>query len=216
MRLGIISDTHDLLREEVLSALKGADAILHAGDISSRRVLDDLKKIAPVYAVRGNADKDWAADLSELLQFELAGMHVCITHKKKDIPGDLSTFDLAVVGHSHQYSETRIGKTLLLNPGSCGPRRFHQKITMASAEADNGQIRVTRIEIPHNGPSSRVDPADIRTQIEIVLKEIGKGRGKTDIAEKYGIDPALAEQIARLYFTHPGVTVDGIMTKLGL
>lgn len=217
MKLGIISDTHDLLRPEVLSALTGVDAILHAGDISSQRILDQLRTIAPVHAVRGNADKEWAEALPEFLDFQLAGLHICITHKKKDLPKDLSPYDLVVTGHSHQYSETQEGKTLLLNPGSCGPRRFHQKITMALAEAENGGISVTRIDIPHDQPTSaKIDPNDIRKQIEIVVKEIDKGRGKQDIAEKYGIDPATAELIARLYLTHPGVTTDGIMTKMGL
>ena len=75
---------------------------------------------------------------------------------------------------------------------------------------------MNRIDIPHKQPSSKVNSGDIRAQIEIVIKEINKGRGKQDIAEKYGIDPATAELIARLYLTHPGVTIDGIMTKMGL
>lgn len=216
MKLGIISDTHNLLRSEVLSSLADADAILHAGDISSQNILEQLRMIAPVYAVRGNADGEWAKDLPPILDCNLAGLHILITHKKKDLPIDLSPYDLVVVGHSHQYSETRLGKTLILNPGSCGPRRFHQKITMALAEIKDGQIIMTEIDIPHSTASRKVDPGDVRTQIEIVIREIDKGRGKNDISEKYGIDPVTAELIARLYLTHPGVTVDGIMTKMGL
>lgn len=216
MKFGIISDTHDLLRTEVLTSLSGVDAVLHAGDISSRRILDELQQIAPVYAVRGNADKEWAEDLPAILNFELGGIHICMTHKKKDLPKDLYPFDLVVIGHSHQYSETQQGKTLIINPGSCGPRRFYQKITMSIAEKENDQITITRIDIPHTTPSPQPDPIDIRSQIEIVIREIDKGKKKNDIAEKYGIDPATAEQIARLYLTHPGVTADGIMTKMGL
>ena len=216
MKLGIISDTHDLLRPEVLSALAGVDVILHAGDISSQKTLDQLRNVAPLYVVRGNADKEWAEDLPQFLDFMLEDLHVFMTHKKKDLPKDLSSYDLVVIGHSHQYSETQQGKTLIINPGSCGPRRFYQKITMAAAEIKNGKIMVTKIDIAHTRASHKADPADIRSQIEIVIREIEKGRGKNDIAEKYGIDPATAEQIARLYLTHPGVTVDGIMTKMGL
>lgn len=216
MKLAVISDTHDLLRPEVLSAVKGADRILHAGDISSRKILDRLQETAPVLAVRGNADKDWAEDLPHILDLSLEGLRICITHRKKDLPADLSPYDLVVVGHSHQYSETMQGKTLIVNPGSCGPRRFHQKITMAMAEIQEGRITIKRIDISHPVSSPKVDPADIRSQIVIVIREIDKGRGKTDIAEKYGIDPSTAEYIARLYLTHPGVTVDGIMTKMGL
>ena len=216
MKFGIISDTHDLLRPEVLSALSGVNIILHAGDISSQKVIDQLRKTAAVYAVRGNADKDWAKDIPPFLDTELAGLRIYMTHKKADLPPDLSPYDLVVFGHSHRYSESLQGKTLILNPGSCGPRRFHQDITMATAEISNGRISVTKVDIPHKQSSSKIDPADIRSQIEIVIKEIDKGRGKNDISEKYGIDPATAELIARLYLTHPGVTVDGIMTKMGL
>lgn len=216
MKLGIISDTHDFLRPEVLSALAGVDVILHAGDISSQKTLDQLRKTAPLYVVRGNADKEWAEDLPLFLDFMLEDLHVFMTHKKKDLPKDLSSYDLVVFGHSHQYSETQQGKTLIINPGSCGPRRFYQKITMAAAEIKNGKIMATKIDIAHTPASRKADPADIRSQIEIVIREIEKGRGKNDIAEKYGIEPATAEQIARLYLTHPGVTVDGIMTKMGL
>lgn len=216
MKLGLISDTHDLLRPEVLAALTGVDAVLHAGDINSRKILDQLRTIAPVHAVRGNADKEWAAQLPDLLDMELGGLRVCMTHKKKDLPEDLSPYDLVIVGHSHRYSESKQGRTRIINPGSCGPRRFHQPITMATAEICGDLIKVKRIDIAHPAPAPKVDPNDIAAQIEIVVREFNKGRGTRATAEKYGIDPALAEQIVRLYVTHPGVTVDGIMTKMGL
>ena len=139
MKIGVISDTHDLLRPEVISALSGVDAILHAGDISSPQILDRLQKTAPVYAVRGNADKEWAEDLPLFREILLDGLHICMTHKKKDLPQDLSQYDLAVTGHSHQYAEIRQGRTLILNPGSCGPRRFYQKITMAVVNTENSK-----------------------------------------------------------------------------
>ena len=216
MKLGLISDTHDLLRPEVLAALTGVDAVLHAGDINSRKILDQLRTIAPVHAVRGNADKEWAVHLPDLLDMELGGLRVCMTHKKKDLPEDLSPYDLVIVGHSHRYSESEQGRTRIINPGSCGPRRFHQPITMATAEICGDLIKVKRIDIAHPAPAPKVDPNDIAAQIEIVVREFNKGRGTRATAEKYGIDPALAEQIVRLYVTHPGVTVDGIMTKMGL
>lgn len=149
MKLGIISDTHNLLRPEVLSALKGVDVILHAGDISSQNVIDQLQTIATIKVVRGNADKDWAEHLPLFLELELEGLHIYVTHKKKDLPKDLSEYDLVITGHSHQYSETRQGSTVMLNPGSCGPRRFTQPITLALAETENNEIHITKIDIPH-------------------------------------------------------------------
>lgn len=216
MKLGILSDTHNFLRPEVLEALAGVDAILHAGDISSRAVLDRLGEIAPVYAVRGNADKEWAEDVPPLLELELGGLHIYMTHKKKDLPQDLKAYDLVVVGHSHQYAETTLRHTLLLNPGSCGPRRFHQPITLAVAEVENRQIRVSKIEISHAAPAPKIPANDLKAQIEAVIKETDKTRSPQQIAAQYGIAPALVEQIARRYLTHPGVTADGIMAKMGL
>ena len=215
--LGIISDTHGLLRSEVMEALKGCDVILHGGDINRQDIIDQLEEIAPVYVVRGNNDKDWAEHIPLSLDLELAGIRIYMTHKKKDFPSDLSNYDLVIFGHSHKYEESRQGKTILLNPGSCGPRRFHQAITMAAAEITESGITITRIEIPqkHAGVLSKTGTADLKKQIEIVIKETQKNRSPEDIANKYGFDTALTEQIARLYLTHPGVDADGIMIKMG-
>lgn len=223
MKIGIISDTHDLLRPEVLGQLKGCACILHGGDISSLEILEQLEWIAPVKAVRGNNEKDWAEHLPMFLDFELGGLRVYMAHKKKDLPKDLSAYDLVICGHSHQYAETWLPsgngrRTLLLNPGSCGPRRFHQPITMAFMEMDHDGWQVKRIDISHTPKESvpKCSLADIRSQIEIVVKETQKGQTVRAIADKYGLDAGMVEQIARLYVTHPGVTVDGIMTKMGL
>ena len=216
MKVGLISDTHNLLRPDVLKALMGVDAILHAGDISGQAVLDQLQTIAPVYAVRGNADKEWAEEVPTFLDFELNGLHIYMTHKKKDLPADLDPYDLVMVGHSHTYVDTLIGKTRIINPGSCGPRRFHQPITMAVATIADSSIEIKIIDIAHALSSPKIDPNDISAQIEVVIKEFNRGHSTKRTAEKYGIDPKLAEQIIRLYVTHPGVTTDGIMTKMGL
>ena len=221
--IGILSDTHDLLRPEVLNHLQGCDLILHGGDISSQPVLDQLEQIAPVRVVRGNNDKEWAEHLPLSLDFEMAGLRVYMAHKKKDLPKDLSPYDLAVYGHSHLYAETWLPaaggrRTLLLNPGSCGPWRFHQPITMAMMEIRDDGWEVKRIEIPHAPKETAPlpDTGDIRQQIETVVKETQKGKTVKAIAQKHKLDAGLVEQIARLYVTHPGVTVDGIMTKMGL
>ena len=223
MKIGILSDTHDLLRPEVVQHLQGCDGILHGGDISSQQILDQLEQIAPVKVVRGNNDKEWAEHLPLFLDFELGGLRFYMTHKKKDLPKDVSAYDLVIYGHSHQYAEAwmpPVGtrRTLLLNPGSCGPRRFHQPITMAVMEIDGDGWQVKRIEIPHTPKEAapRITSGDVRRQIEIVVKETQRGQTVGAIARKHGLDEALVEQIARLYVTHPGVTVDGIMTKMGL
>ena len=217
MKIGVLSDTHGLLRPEARSALEGCEAILHGGDINRREIIDALADIAPVYVVRGNNDGDWAEQIPTFLDFRLAGLRVCMAHKRRDLPGDLSPYDLAVYGHSHRYEEARAGRTLLLNPGSCGPRRFNQPITLAILETDAGRVAARRVELPHTGRRVAVPGAeDLRAQIETVVKETQKGRGPAEIARRHGWDPGLVEQIARLYVTHPGVTTDGIMGKMGI
>ena len=214
MKLGILSDTHNLLRPQVRTALQGVDAILHAGDVNKPDILRQLETIAPVHAVRGNNDRNWAEPLPMYRDFALGGVRIYMTHRRQDLPGELSHYDLVLTGHSHRWAEVRQGRTLFLNPGSCGPRRFHQPITLATAEVRDGSIRVTRIEIPHTAPNIPAD--DLRAQIELVLRESERGRTPLEIAQRFGLDAALTEQIVRLYVTHPGVSVDAIMTKMGL
>ena len=217
MKIGIISDTHGLLRPEVISALNGCEAILHAGDVCRQEIIDELEKLAPVYVVRGNIDKEWAEHIPFFLDFEIAGLRVFMTHKKTDLPDDLSPYDLVAFGHSHKYEESHRGKTLLLNPGSCGPRRFNQPITLAILEIVDRNITVTKIVIPHNGKTMAIPKEeDIKAQIATVIKEIRKGRSPEKIAVRHGWNVDLVEQIARLYVTHPGVTVDGILEKMGV
>ena len=217
MKIGIISDTHGLLRPEVIRALEGCEAILHGGDINRQEILDRLEDIAPVHAVRGNNDKEWAEHIPLFLDFELAGLRIYMTHRKKDLPQDISGYDLVVFGHSHKYEGSMKGKTLLLNPGSCGPRRFNQAITLAIAETGGSSVEITRIDIPQKmtGVLTRTGSTDLKKQIEVVIKETQKNRSPEAIADRYGYDKDLTEQIARLYLTHPGVTADGIMTKMG-
>ena len=223
MKAGIISDTHDLLRTEVIEVLRDCDMILHGGDISSPGILKKLEELAPVKAVRGNNDKEWAEGMPLSLDFEMGGLRVFMTHKKKDIPKDVSAYDLVVYGHSHQYAEAWVDsptgkRTLLLNPGSCGPRWFHQLITMAVLTVNDDGFAAKRMELPHTAKETapKIDPENIRLQIETVIRETEKGRGVETIARKYGMEKKLVEQIVRLYVTHPSMTADGIMTKMGV
>lgn len=152
MKLAILSDTHGLLRPEVAEHLKAADAILHGGDINKPGIVEQLRQYAPLYVVRGNNDKEWAEDLPHHLTVTLGGVTFCMVHNKNEVPSDLSGVDVVVFGHSHKYVQEEKGGILWLNPGSCGPRRFHQEITMMMAEAAEGTVRVEKITIPHQVP----------------------------------------------------------------
>mgnify|MGYP000404592098 CR=1 FL=1 len=134
MRLAILSDTHGLLRPEVTELLKSADAILHGGDINRQSIVDQLRQYAPLYVVRGNNDKEWAEQLPHDLTVTLGGVTFYLVHNKKEVPADLTGVDAVVFGHSHKYVQEEKDGVLWLNPGSCGPRRFHQEITMMMAQ----------------------------------------------------------------------------------
>ena len=149
MRLAILSDTHGLLRPEVAELLKSADAILHGGDINRQSIVDRLRQYAPLYVVRGNNDKEWAEAIPHDLTVTLGSVTFCVVHNRKEVPADLSGVDAVVFGHSHKYAEEERDGRLWLNPGSCGPRRFRQEITLMMAEAEDGTLRVEKITIPH-------------------------------------------------------------------
>ena len=149
MKLAILSDTHGLLRPQVLEHLKGAGAILHGGDINRQSIVDQLRQYAPLYVVRGNNDREWAEDLPHDLTVTLEGVTFCLVHNRKELPATLDGVDVVVFGHSHKYMQEEQEGLLWLNPGSCGPRRFHQEITMMVAEVEEGKIRVEKISIPH-------------------------------------------------------------------
>ena len=149
MRLAILSDTHGLLRPEVAEHLKTADAILHGGDVNKPGIVDQLERYAPLYVVRGNNDKEWAQAIPHHLTVTLEGVTFFMVHNKKEVPSDLSGVDVVVFGHSHKYVQEEKDGLLWLNPGSCGPRRFHQEITMMMAEITGGKLQVEKITIPH-------------------------------------------------------------------
>ena len=232
-RIGIISDTHGLLRPQIIEILGGCEAILHGGDIDKQEILDELKRIAPTYAVRGNTDGEWAGDIPESLSLVLFGIKFYMIHNKKKMTEDIPEADIIIYGHSHKYEEKNEGCRLFLNPGSCGPKRFILPVTMAVLEiTDSGSYNVKRIEIPtkslndKNSSSISADnmqesgenglPKNIKQIIESVMKDTNRGIPVKEIAEMNGISDKLAEQICRLYLTHPGVDADGIMTKMGI
>ena len=148
VKVGIISDTHGLLRPEVLEILKSCDCILHGGDINKPEILDALRPLASIYVVRGNNDKDWAEGLAKTLTFSIEGVKFFMVHNKRDVAWDLKDAQVVVFGHSHKYFEREIDGRLWLNPGSCGRSRFGGEVTMAVMSIENGNYNVEKIIIP--------------------------------------------------------------------
>jgi uncharacterized protein len=137
MRIGIISDTHGLLRPEAQRALQGVQLILHAGDVGAPEILTQLKLIAPVFAVRGNVDtQPWAQELPLTTAVEAFGFNFYVLHNLRDLDlkPQAAGFDAVISGHTHQADQHDDGEVLYLNPGSAGPRRFQLPLTLALLE----------------------------------------------------------------------------------
>jgi putative phosphoesterase len=135
-RIGIISDTHGLLRPEAERGLKGVDHIIHAGDIGRPEIVDALRRIAPVTAIRGNVDNgEWAHQYPDTKLVRLAGKSIYVLHDLKTLQADLGAgIEVIISGHSHVPKIDAVGGVLYLNPGSAGPRRFNLPITLATLE----------------------------------------------------------------------------------
>jgi putative phosphoesterase len=133
LKIGILADTHGLLRPEAISALEKADIILHGGDVGDEDILDHLAVIAPVYTVRGNVDyQQWCGRLPDLLTLKLGDLKICMIHDIANLdPGMLDDVALVVYGHSHRPEILEKEGVVYLNPGSAGPRRFSLPVTLA-------------------------------------------------------------------------------------
>ena len=250
MKIAVISDTHNMLREEVKNKLNDCDLILHAGDICSPAIYDALTAIGkPMLAVRGNNDGRWAAEkgipkvidshlskVTVLSEGDVARVYgdlrIFVVHDRRDIPAEVLAdgggYDLVVFGHSHKYEEFYVGSTLFINPGSCGPVRFRLPVTMAVVEVSaGGECKGEKITFGAKQSSSlatgedksgirEISPGEMKTLVTKVVKDIKRNKSAEYIAKKHKISLELSQQICRLYLTHPGVTVDGILGKMGM
>jgi uncharacterized protein len=150
MKLGVIADTHGLLRPEALAALEGSDLIIHAGDVGKPDVLSALERVAPVHAIRGNIDKAaWADHLPERREVQTGDLRVWVLHDLHQLALDPEAegYRAVISGHSHQPKITQNGGVLYLNPGSAGPRRFRLPVTVVRCEVNNGEIRAELVEL---------------------------------------------------------------------
>lgn len=144
MRIGVISDTHGLLRPEALDALTGVEHIIHAGDIGSPDIVPRLREIAPVTAIRGNVDRQpWAVLFPETVTVMLATRSIHVLHDLAELDLDPSerAIDIVASGHSHRPKADTVDGVLYLNPGSAGPRRFRLPITLATIDLTHAAIR---------------------------------------------------------------------------
>lgn len=145
IKIGIISDTHGLLREEVKERLKDCTYIFHAGDVDRPEILDELRTMGFLYVVRGNNDGYWAQNLRRSLNFSVGNVKFFMVHDRKDAAWELGDTQVVIFGHSHKYFCQEIDGRLWLNPGSCGRNRFGGEVTMAVMTVENGSWEVEKI-----------------------------------------------------------------------
>ena len=213
-RIAVISDTHGVVRDRVRDITDSCEVLCHCGDFDDSSTYGFFSALSqPLYAVRGNADRWQGADeLEASLQFELFGLRFFMTHKKADIPQDVSA-DVVLCGHTHRYEEYRRDGRLYLNPGASGAGRLFLPVTMAVLTVGDG-ISVQRIDLD-SAVSDDVSQVTVQL-VKKICRDVDRGYTAREISERHAVDESIAAQIARLYVTHPGVTPDGIMTKLGL
>jgi putative phosphoesterase len=162
--VGVIADTHGLVRPEAKAALKDCDAIVHAGDIGNSSVLDEIGAIAPLTAIRGNVDK-WATDMPDTEVVEIGGRYLYLLHDLNELDLDpvAAGFDAVISGHSHRPGVRERDGVLYLNPGSAGPRRFDLPIALALLQisSDGMEARIVELLAPRGalpaGPSRRTE-----------------------------------------------------------
>jgi uncharacterized protein len=159
MLIGLISDTHGLIRPEALNALRRSDAIIHAGDVGDSAVLEELRAIAPVHAIGGNNDRDsWARDLPSRELLKLGGQSIYVIHNLTELDLDLEAAGVTVVvsGHSHKPLIEKRDAILFINPGSAGPRRFKLPVTIAQLVIGPSRCEARIISLETN-PTTRRD-----------------------------------------------------------
>jgi putative phosphoesterase len=148
--IGLISDTHGLLRPEALTALEGSDLVIHAGDVGQAGIIEQLRAVAPVVAVRGNVDKGpWASELPLTAVAEVGSALLYVLHdiQQLDLDPAAATFSFVVSGHSHKPGHTERSGVVYVNPGSAGPRRFQLPITVARLDLRQVPWRVEFIDL---------------------------------------------------------------------
>jgi putative phosphoesterase len=150
LTVGLISDTHGLLRPQAIDALRGSDFIVHAGDVGDPSVLAGLSRLAPVTAVRGNVDKgSWASSLPETAVLEVGGIVIFVLHNLDDLDLDPAAtgFRVVVSGHSHQPGSRETDGVLFVNPGSAGPRRFRLPIVLGRLYVAGTEVTAEPIDL---------------------------------------------------------------------
>lgn len=218
-KIAVISDTHSLLRPEIIEKIKECELIIHAGDIASKETAEEIEALGTTYFVRGNADKDgWADEIPVSREIELWGLHIFMIHNRKQIKVDLSDKDIVIYGHSHKYSEEYKGNVCYFNPGSCGQGRFHLDITMAilTVDEDDKSFSFEKVDCsPYlTAESKKLPDKDMAKLIKRIMKQMDAGKPVDEIVRRNRVEEGLVRQILQIYTTHQGIDVQGILDRM--
>ena len=193
IRVGIISDTHGVLREDVKEVLRTCSHIIHAGDMDRSFIVSELTPIGKLYAVRGNCDGEWASSYLDTYPFSIGGVKFFLIHNRKKVPYPRPKVDVIVFGHSHKYFYEEKDGILWLNPGSCGRRRFYGDENSRKLSKEN-QLSIA--------------------MIQKILVSMQKGKQINQISEELSLRAEVVENVCRIAVTHPGVSAEGIYNKM--
>jgi putative phosphoesterase len=218
-KIAVISDTHSLLRPEIKERLKECEMILHAGDISSQETADEIMECGETYFVRGNADKGhWAEKIPAARELNIYGLAIYMIHNCKLIEDDVSEKDIVIYGHSHKYLQMEKEGVCFFNPGSCGPRRFHQEITMAILTVDDrdGSFSFEKVDVSPilKSDSRKLPEQDMAKLVQNIMKQMDAGKTVDEISKKNRVDIQIVNQILQIYTTHQGIDVQGVLDRM--
>jgi putative phosphoesterase len=218
-KIAVISDTHSLLRPEIKERLMECELILHAGDISSQKTIDEIMECGKTYFVRGNADKGhWAEEIPAVRELNIYGLAIYMIHNRKLIEEDVSEKDIVIYGHSHKYLQSEKDGVCFFNPGSCGPRRFHQEITMAILTVDesDGSFSFEKVDVSPilKSDSVKLPEQDMAKLVRNIMKQMDAGKTVEEISKKNRVDIQIVNQILQIYTTHQGIDVQGILDRM--
>lgn len=229
MKIAVLSDTHNVLRPEVRELIGQVDAVVHAGDITSQKVLweiqSSLRKGAFFQAVRGNGDLELRT-LPLVSRFELEGVSFLCAHKKADLPRERGQERIVITGHTHRYLEKTEGGILFLNPGSAGRSRSGRESSMVLLTVSSGSFDLQKIDLSDAGEMETLakdrgeimkalEPAEASLlRIQEIFRRMDRGKKPGEIADSLGLSPKLVEEVLRIRVTHPGVTPGGVLDRM--
>jgi putative phosphoesterase len=218
-KIAVISDTHSILRPEIKEILTECEMILHTGDISSKETADEIMECGKTYFVRGNADKGhWAEEIPAVRELNIYGLEIYMIHNCKLIEEDVSEKDIVLYGHSHKYLQSEKDGVCFFNPGSCGPRRFHQEITMAILMVDerDGSFSFKKVDISPvlKSDSVKLPERDMAKLVRNIMRQMDAGKTVEEISKRNRVDVQIVNQILQIYTTHQGIDVQGILDRM--